>query len=186
MKRNRIFIYKFLSVIVLAALIFGAAAFIPTQTVAAASPAQQANPPTPDPQKVDARLKTIFQREKAALDRISDRLSRVDAVIDRVETWITKAGEKGLETSKVQAALQAFKNAIDQAKPFIETARGILNAHSGFDSQGNVTDRTLARQTAKDTASVLQGARQAMNGSLKALIDALKDLRQQYKQQNKP
>ena len=77
----------------------------------------------------------------------------------------------------MQAALDAFNDAIKDAHPIYESARGIINSHQGFDDNGKVTDAEQAKETVKVMGEKLKEIKEAMSGTGKALRAAIKAFR---------
>jgi hypothetical protein len=97
-----------------------------------------------------------------------------------VQTLIDKASAKGFDTSAIQAALNALSAVIPAVQVAHAPGAAIITSHAGFDATGKVTDRTTAIATAKSLAQVLKDTRTAMNGTWKALHEAVKALRQAH------
>ncbi len=142
---------------------------------ASAGIADESNPPSTD--KVsNERLEQAWERVQTAYTRQGERLDKADEFIARVQTLIEKANAKGWDTSAVQAALDAFAAAIPAAQAAHEAGASIIAAHAGFDENGQVTDRAAAIETVKALGQVLKDTRAAMNGTGKALREAIRAL----------
>ena len=152
----------------LAALPFGGAS--------AASSNDQATPPATQPLG-SVRLEQVWVREQATYQREGNRLANASTFIAKVQALIDKAKEKGWDTSAVQAALNAFVAVIPAAQAAHAPGAAIISSHAGFDVAGKVTDRTTALQTTKSLAQVLKDTRTAMNGTGKALRQAIRAFR---------
>ena len=140
--------------------------------------AAEANDPTPPPQSLTQirteRLERIWERQL----RIYKRMGRVDELIERVQKLIDRAKANGKDVSAMQAALDAFKAAVKDAQPIYESVKGLINSHQGFDSNGKVTDPAKAKETVKAMHDKFKEIRDAMNGTGKALREAIKAFRQ--------
>ncbi len=161
-----------LFILTLALGAFGALS-LPLITAAAAGP----NDPTPPPaqtQTPDQRLEQIWARQQ----KHYARLGKVDQLIDRVQTLLDRATAKGKDASAVQAALTAFEAAWKNAKPTYESMNGIVNSHQGFDANGMVTDTAKAKETVKDMHDKFLEIKTTLNGTGKALRDAIQAFRQ--------
>ena len=77
-----------------------------------------------------------------------------------------------------EAALDAFNASVKDAKPIYESAKGIINSHQGFDANGKVTDPEKAKETVKAMHEKMQEIKAAMDGTGKALRDAIKAFRE--------
>ena len=167
-KTSALFKKTFLALIVLA---IGLAA-LPGRGVSAAGLKEPAitHPDNSRLEKVWAREQNIFQRE-------GNRLSNAGAFFAKVQSLINKANTKGWDTSAVQAALNALTAVIPDVQAAHDPGTAIIAAHAGFDASGKVNDRTSAIATVKSLAQVLKNTRTAMNGTGKALHDAIKAFR---------
>ncbi|MBU4225667.1 MAG: hypothetical protein KKC71_07585 [Chloroflexi bacterium] len=157
-------------------------AALPTANVYAAGLGDETNPPAA-PAAHATRLEKIWEREQTIYDRQGERLDRADTVAGRVQTIIDKLSAKGYDTSEVQAALNAFEDAIQQARPIHESASGIIASHPGFDASGKVTDPAQAVETVKELGAKLKEFRSTLGDPFKHLRDLLKALRDTRRQQ---
>ena len=132
------------------------------------------NDPIPQGQIPNERLEKIWARQ---LHRYK-RLGRTDEFIARVQRLLDRAKANGKDASTVQAALDAFTAQWKQASPIYEGMQGIVSSHQGFDSNGNVTDSEKAKQTALAMREKFQEIKTVMNGTGKALREAIKSYRQ--------
>jgi len=128
----------------------------------------------------NTRLENRWARQQATYQRQSDRLANASTFISKVQALIDKAKGKGWDTSAVQAALNALSAVIPAVQVAHAPGAAIITSHAGFDATGKVTDRTTAIATAKSLAQVLKDTRTAMNGTWKALHEAVKALRQAH------
>ena len=128
----------------------------------------------------NSRLENLWARQQATYQRQSDRLSNASTFISKVQALINKANGKGWDTSAVQAALNALSAVIPAVQAAHAPGAAIITSHAGFDATGKVTDRTTAIATAKSLAQVLKDTRTAMNGTLKALREAVKAFHQAH------
>ncbi len=117
-------------------------------------------------------------REQLRFQREGLLLTQAEAVIDRVQALVDKANQKGLDTKAVQAALNAFSTVIPAAQTAHNRGTSILSSHAGFDSNGKVTDPAAAIETTQAMAQVLKDTRLAMNGTGRALRQAIREFRQ--------
>ncbi len=167
-------------VLVTVVLALGLAAF-PLSGVAAAGIKEPANPPAAQPKPDYPRLERLWQREQALYEREGNLLAKADGFIAKVQTLLDRASQKGWDVSAVQAALEAFSSAIPAAEAAHAPGEAIIRTHSGFNANGEVTDPEKAVTTVKALAQVLKDTRIAMNGTGKALWQAIRDLRQTHR-----
>src|SRR6266496_2656670 len=134
------------------------------------------NDPTPPPQTqiTNDRLELIWARQL----RVYERMGRVDEFTAKVQRLIDRAKANGKDVSAVQAALDAFEAQWKAAKPTYESIKGIVNSHQGFDSNGKVTDPEKAKATVKEMHEKFKEIRDTLNGTGKALRQAIKAFRE--------
>ena len=132
--------------------------------------------PTPPPQGelTNERIEKIWARQLRAYERIG----KAEDFADRAQSLIDRASQNGKDVSAVQAALDAFEESIRDAKPIYESAHGIVNAHQGFDSEGNVIDPEKAKDTVHQMGEKLKEIRDAMGGTGMELRDAIEAFRE--------
>ena len=134
------------------------------------------NEPTPPPQGelTKERLEKIWARQL----RVYEKLGKVENLIGNAQRLIDRASANGKDVSAVQAALDAFEDAIKDAKPIYESANGIVNSHQGFDSNGKLTDAEKAKETVRQMGEKLKEIRGVMNGTGQALREAIQAFRE--------
>jgi hypothetical protein len=137
-----------------------------------------ANDPTPPPQPAGQIRTERLERVWARQLRVYERMGRTDDFVARVQNLIDRAKENGKDVSAVQAALDAFKAAARDAQPIYESIKGIINSHQGFDSNGKVTDPEKAKETVQAMHEKFKEIRETMNGTGKALHEAIKAFRE--------
>jgi hypothetical protein len=147
-------------------------AALPMARVFAAGQADPSTPPQNGPS--NERLERIWARQL----RIYDRFGQADELIDRAQRLIDRAKKNGKDVSAVQSALDAFESAVKVAQPTYESMKGIVSSHSGFDGNGTVTDPVKARQTIQAMRSRIQEIKAALNGSGRALREAIRAFRE--------
>lgn len=135
-----------------------------------------AKDPTPPPQGelTDERLEKIWAKQL----HLYEKMGKTEEFIGKVQQLIDRAAQNGKDVSAVQAALDAFKDAVDDAKPIYESAQAIIDSHAGFDSNGKVTDSEQAKETVRAMGEKLKEIKDAMGGTGKALRDAIHAFRE--------
>ena len=157
---------------IVAALTTLGVAAMPFVSVSAAG---EYDPPVPPTGEVtNERLEKVWAHQL----RIYERMGKTDEFVDKVQQLIDRAKENGKDVSAVQAALDAFETALKDAHPLYESAKGIVNSHQGFDDNGKVTDPEKAKETVKAMGEKLKEIKDAMNGTGKALHEAIKAFRE--------
>ena len=116
----------------------------------------QDNPtrPTPD----GANLELFYARELLIADRQAEALNRASEAIIRVESLITRLQGEGLDTAELEVALDAYRRDVASAQTAHDEAVVILNAHVGFDNDGQVTDFAQALETVRQAGRFLRDA----------------------------
>jgi hypothetical protein len=94
-----------------------------------------------------ARLENLLKREQILLTNQSQRLALSGKVIAKADEWINNLKDKGKDVSALEAALSDYKAASAKAAADLDTAKGVLGTHAGFDSSGQVTDASQALKT---------------------------------------
>jgi hypothetical protein len=150
-------------------------AVLPITGARAAGSDDPATPPAG--QRENEKLENAWSRVQHGYQRQGDLLGKADGLIAKVQSLIDKANSKGWDTSAVQSALDAFKSAVQNAAGVHAGGSAIIASHAGFDASGKVVDRTQAMQTVQSLRQVLKDTRSAMNGTGKALREAIKAFR---------
>ena len=138
----------------------------------------------PTPNLDNTRLERVWEREQNIYEREGDRLENASTFISRVQALIDKANGKGWDTSAVQAALNALAAVVPAVQAAHAPGAAIISGHAGFDANGKVLDRTTAIATAKSLAQVLKDTRIAMNGTGRALREAVRAFRDAHPRPN--
>lgn len=125
-------------------------------------------------QITNERLEKIWARQLTAYHRIG----KADQFIEKVQKLIDRASANGKDVSAVQAALEAFNEAVKDAKPIYESMNGIVNSHQGFDDNGKVTDPEKARETVQEMREKMKELKTALDGTAKALHEAIRAFRE--------
>jgi hypothetical protein len=136
------------------------------------------DPQPPQGQVSNERLERVWARQLRLYERIGNGFERDEEFTNRVQTLIDRAGENGKDISAVQAALDAFEDALKDAHPVYESGKGIVNSHQGFDENGKVTDPEKAKETVQAMGEKLKEIKDAMGGTGKALREAVKAFRE--------
>jgi len=160
---------------------------LPISSVLAAGPKDPPAPATtPDPERAKTRLEWAFANQKLTVQRMDLNRQYQDEFIANVEELIARAKEKGLDVSAIEAALTAYKEAIETSQPIYEQAADLVATHEGFDANGKVTDVEKARETVKQLGETIKQYHEEMGGAAKALREAIKDFREANPRPEKP
>ena len=150
-------------------------ASLPFISVSAAG-ADDPNPPQGP--VTNEKLEQVWARQQRAYERLGKGFDRADDFTARAQQLIDRAKENGKDVSALQVALDAFEAAIKEAHPVYEGGKGIINSHLGFDANGKVTDSEKAKETVRAMGENLKEIKAAMNGTGKALREAIKAFRE--------
>lgn len=136
--------------------------------------------PTPPPQgqASNERLEYVWARQLITYERLGLGFEYNAVFIEKAQSLIERAEANGKDASAVQTALDAFEAAIEHAQSVYESIDEIVNSHTGFDEDGKVTDVEQARATTQAMREKFEEIKTAMNGTGKALREALKAFRQ--------
>lgn len=155
-----------------------AALAVTAMPLISASAAGASDPIAPHGQVSNEKLEQVWARQLKVYERLAKGFDRLDDFTARAQRLIDKANANGKDVSAVQAALDAFQAASKDARPIYESGKGIVNSHQGFDANGKVTDPEKARETVKEMRDKLQEIKSAMDGTGKALREAIKAFRE--------
>ncbi|MEW5941282.1 MAG: hypothetical protein AB1750_16585 [Chloroflexota bacterium] len=170
----------------LAALIVAlvAAAFSLTGASAAGqydpTPAATSTPGATRQGPTNERIEKTWAQMLKGYDRLTRLSERSDDIFARADKLVERLTSLGVDTTELETALADFEEAVKKAMPILESCKGIVNSHKGFDDQGKVTDRAQAIQTLGDMGSKLQTIRDLLEEKAKALVELVKSLREQY------
>jgi hypothetical protein len=165
-----------------AALGFGT---LPMINASALGPSDSTTP-TPPTQSPTDRLESVWIKEQAIYTKLGSFLNNSDPFLTRAQGFINKAKANGKDTSALQAALDAFANALKQAEPIYQSAGEIISSHKGFDENGKVINQVQALATVKDLRNNFIEIHQLLLGPRQALKDAFKAFREANKSSTTP
>ena len=128
----------------------------------------------PQGELTNEQLEKIWAKQIKAYEKFG----KSEDFVAKVQQLIDRAGANGKDVSAIQTALDAFEAALKDAKPIYASMNGIVNSHQGFDTNGKVADPEKAKETVKQMGEKLKAIREAMDGTGKALHDAIKAFRE--------
>jgi len=161
-------------VALVAALLLAA---LPIVNVSASGLADLDNPPADTSQVSSERLERAWVRLQQAYEHQGQMLDHADQKTEKIQNLIDRMEENGKDATALQAALDTFEDAIKEAHPIYESAKGIINSHQGFDADGEVTDHEKAVETVKDLGKKLGEVREIAGEPGKVLREAIKAFR---------
>lgn len=124
------------------------------------------------------KLAQVWAHQLERYEKLGKLFNNSDEILSKVQERIDKAKSAGKDVSKLQAALDAFEDALKNARPVYQSMNGIVTSHQGFDSSGKVIDQAKAIETVKQMHEKMQALKTAMNGTGKALREAIKEFRE--------
>lgn len=125
------------------------------------------------------RLQNLFQREKKVLTSLQDRLAKADAVEAKTRTFVAEQAALGKDVTELEAALAAYVGRTTTARTEIGKAKVLLDAHAGFDANGNVIDGKAALATVKDAGKAERAADLPLKRAALELTKAVRDFRRE-------
>src|SRR5687767_5518558 len=152
-----------------------ALAGLPLSSAHAAGPNDPPDPGGRSPKRVNARLERAFAHQARKVRHIGGLYERD---FTKIQNLIDQAGEAGSDVSQLQAALDAYKDALAKNRPLYDQAKSIVDGHAGFDAGGKVTNLDAARTTVESLHAKLEEFHTAMDGTGKALHEALRAFRE--------
>jgi uncharacterized protein len=158
-----------------------ALATLPVTSAYASGLHDPTNPPAESTQLSNERLERVWFRLQRVYGRQGQVLNRADGMTERFQNLIDRMNENGKDTTALQAALDAFEEALKEAHPVYESAKGIINSHQGFDADGKVTDQEKAVETVKELRDKTQEVREIISKPGKALREAIRAFRERNK-----
>jgi hypothetical protein len=159
-------------------IVLVAALAVASLPLATASAAGASDPPPPGREISGERLENIWGRQLRLYEKIGNGFDRSDGFVEKVQNLIDKASTNGKDVTELQAALDDFEAALKDVHPIYESIKGIVNSHQGFDNDGKVTDPEKALETVKAMGEKLREIKGAMNGTGRALHEAIKAFRE--------
>jgi len=146
--------------------------------------AQGENPPKGEVS--NEKLEQAWARQLKNYERLGKGFEDTDAQIAKFQARIDKAAENGKDVTALQAALDAFASALKSGRPIYDSMSVIVNSHQGFDANGKVTDVEQAKSTLKEFRAKMEQLKSTMNGTGKALREALRAFREANKPEVNP
>jgi hypothetical protein len=149
---------------------------LPIASVEAIAPSEPSTPPTPT-EKVGSRLEQARSRERDINDKLGNFFNNIDERIAMGQEIINKAKANGKDTTDLQQALEAFSNAVKQARRIHQGLNETISSHTEFNANGNVAYRIEAFSTVSDLLEKLFVIHQLLPGPGQGLRDEIKTIR---------
>lgn len=174
MKKN--WIKKALPAVAAFALMFGLLAFAAPAPVSAASGLDETPPPA-QAEGGKVPLSRVYQKLVDLQVRQEERLAGADDRIVDFEERIAGLKAEGKDVTALEEAVAAYAGAVNEAKALNGDAAAILQAHAGFDADGNVVDAAAAKETLKSAGEKLRAAVKDLRPSLREVLRVLREYR---------
>jgi hypothetical protein len=164
-------------------VLFGLAALVFTAMPAGIVFAARAGDPPPpgEHELTGGRLELVWARQQRAYERLGRVLERADDMIDRVQELLDNAEADGKDVTALQAALDTFANAVEEAHAVYDEATVIVESQTGFDDDGDVTDAEQAAETVRSLAEKLEEIRGLIGRPGRAFHEAMKAFREAHR-----
>ena len=175
MKTLSLLFKKSLLVALVAALVLAA---LPVTSAYASGVSDPTDPPADETQFSGERLEWVWARLQRVYERQGRVLDRAEQMAEKIQNLIDGLNDNGKDITALQAALDAYVQALKDAHPVYESAKGIISSHQGFDADGKVTDREKAAETVKELGGKIKEVRQLIGEPGKALREAIKAFRE--------
>jgi hypothetical protein len=144
------------------------------------SPLSPAGPGVAGPQAA-VRLEKLYQTELKTVERQAAVLEKGNQLVIKAEKFIADLQAKGVDTSKIEAALKTFQGLLADASASHTKAAELLKTHAGFDPEGKVTDRVQAARTVKEAGQALKETRRTIAEGRRDLNQFLREWRKDHK-----
>lgn len=141
--------------------------------------AQDENPPKGE--VTTEQLEKAWAKQLKVYEMLGKAFENTDAQFAKAQELIDRATANGKDASAIQSALNAFKAAVEKSRPVYDGLTTLVNSHAGFDANGKVTDATQAKATVQSVRAKMQELKTSMDGTGKALREAVKAFRENNK-----
>jgi hypothetical protein len=138
--------------------------------------AQEETPPVREPST--ERLEKAWAYQLKVYEKLIRVFEEGDAHMAKAQELIDKATVNGKDASAVQAALNVFSAAVTKSTPIYTEIDALITSHAGFDANGKVTDAVQAKATVQAVRAKLQELKTSMDGTGKALREAVRAFRE--------
>jgi len=131
--------------------------------------------PEPSGERDGRRLELAFKKLNRWLEAQAKHLERASNGQPKLQELIERAKANGKDVSALEAALAAFNASVAEAQAAHDEAAAILSSHAGFDANGKVIDKELAKQTLESAGEALKEAHQILREAEKTLKQAVRE-----------
>ncbi|SNQ61851.1 hypothetical protein [Candidatus Methanoperedens nitratireducens] len=131
-------------------------------------------------QWVKIRLETRYYLEILINHRVDEFITRAENVSTKLDTAIENAKAENKDVSRLQDDASRYKALVAEAKAIQQRADTLLANHSGFASDGTVTDNKAAAEFLRQGDNLERDAIKKMKSASKELLDFVRDYRKLF------
>lgn len=125
------------------------------------------------------RLETRYYYAIVLNKRIDNFVTKADTVSAKIDTEIQKLKSEGKDTTKHEEMSSNFNNLMNDAKDSQQKTSDLFASHSGFSSDGMVTDNKAAEAFVKQVDNSQKETVKKLKEASKKLLDFVKDWRKE-------
>ncbi len=112
-------------------------------------------------------------------NRINNFITKSDTVSVKIDSELQKLKSQGKDTTKLEEMAARFNNLVKEAKDSQQKTSDLLASHSGFSSDGMVTDNKAAETFVKQVDNSQKETVKKLKDASKKLLDFVKDWRKE-------
>ncbi|HIH70386.1 hypothetical protein [Methermicoccus shengliensis] len=115
--------------------------------------------------------------QSGAVERLEDMLERAENTSTILQQEIEQLSAQEVDTHRLNLQLEQYGASLEQASAHLQRAREMIEAHEGFDDNGEVVNSALAASTLRSVRTELTLATEQLKASTRALREAFLELR---------
>lgn len=113
--------------------------------------------------------------QSGAVERLEDMLERAENTSTILQQEIEQLSAQEVDTHRLNLQLEQYGASLEQASAHLQRAREMIEAHEGFDDNGEVVNSALAASTLRSVRTELTLATEQLKASTRALREAFLD-----------
>lgn len=125
------------------------------------------------------RLEIRYYYEIVLNNRINNFITKADNVSAKIDTEIQKLKSEGKDTARLEEMAANFNNLVKDAKDSRQKTSDLFASHSGFSSDGMVTDNKAAEDFVRQVDNSQKETIKKLKAASRQLTDFVKDWRKQ-------
>ncbi len=126
---------------------------------------------------VKIRLETRYYYEIVLDRRIDNFITKADSVSAKTDAEIQSLKSQGKDTTKLEKMAANFNNLVKEAKDSQQKTSDLFASHSGFSSDGMVTDNKAAETFVKQVDNSQKDTIKKLKAASKEVLDFAKELK---------